>query len=173
VIGNSYSDPGGTKDPRGFLWQKGKLTDLGALGGYPASQATAINEQGQVIVNSYSEPGGSENARAFLWQKGKLARLPLPVAQRPVRIRADESHAAAINDRGVIVGACGFPAKPYRFSHACLWANGAVTDLGALSLRLEDEVGAGATAINEHNQIVGISAEENALHVVLWTLKRG
>ena len=60
------------------------------------------------------------------------------------------------------------------FSHACLWADGRVTDLGALSLEADDEAHARAVAINEHNQIVGISQNRmDFAHAVLWTLKQG
>jgi uncharacterized membrane protein len=54
-----------------------------------------------------------------------------------------------------------------------LWENGKLTDLGTLP----GDQSSTATAINNHNRIVGVSFERAAdggqRHAVLWTLKRG
>ena len=76
-----------------FLWDNGKLRDLGTLGG-KESGATAINERGQVIGTSQTKNG---NWHAFLWQNGRLRDLsPVTTVKR--------SNARAINERGQIVG---------------------------------------------------------------------
>ena len=55
----------GTSGKHAFIWQNGKMRDLGTLGG-KTSDAVAINERGQVIGQSTTESGRSH---AFLWQR--------------------------------------------------------------------------------------------------------
>jgi probable HAF family extracellular repeat protein len=75
-----------------YLWQPGKTTMLGTLGG-SSSWALSVNGRGQIV-------GGGETAsgkrRAFLWENGTLSDLATPVGA--------ESSAWAINDRGQILG---------------------------------------------------------------------
>jgi probable HAF family extracellular repeat protein len=86
-----------------------------------------------------------------------------------------KSDAIAINERGQIVGVS---EVKYPRSHAFLWQNGKMTDLGAL--RAQDQF-AEPRGINARGQIIGESALCNARSVdldtechpraVLWTLK--
>jgi probable HAF family extracellular repeat protein len=47
----------------GWVWEDGRMTDLGSLGsGY--AQVTAINERGQIVGWSYTKTG---KAHAVLW----------------------------------------------------------------------------------------------------------
>jgi len=87
----------------GFLWQDGKLTDLGALGNDQASAAIAINGRGQIVGVSTSAAtnppfnwDSKEEGHAFVWQAGKLTRLPT--------LGGTQSFAGAINERGQIAG---------------------------------------------------------------------
>ena len=75
------------------IWEAGKVTDLGTLGGV-ASFAADINERGQVLT--YVQ--GSEDEYHFvLWEAGRMTRLETPEGARvgvvavdgvlPVRIR--------------------------------------------------------------------------------------
>jgi probable HAF family extracellular repeat protein len=74
-----------------FLWQSGRMIDLGVLPGMSWSKAVAINERGQVIGNSYPDPKTTVSPHAFLWRSGRLVDL---AAARGT------SEARAINDRG-------------------------------------------------------------------------
>jgi probable HAF family extracellular repeat protein len=134
-----------------WIWQNGKKTQLGTLGG-PRSSVLAINDHGQVI-------GGSTTAKpvkghSFLWQNGRMIDL-YPVGAR------------AINNRGQVVGSGGVAGG---HEHAMLWENGKVTDLGTLG-----GPGSIALAINDRGQIVG-NADTKAkdrngawiAHAFLW-----
>jgi probable HAF family extracellular repeat protein len=97
VIGFSVTPAG---ERHAFLWQQGVMTDLGTLAdGKGYSEPVAINNRGQVIGYTTNAHGGSS---AFVWQKGVMTELkPLPGAKYVV--------ISAINKRGQIVGASGFP----------------------------------------------------------------
>ena len=101
-------------DEHAFLWQRGKLTDLGTLGG-KSSAAVAINELGQVIGWSKTRTqvrfdsgeacvgpdttGCVTPRHAFLWQKGRMSDLgTLP-------FHTIGSWAVAINGHTQIAGA--------------------------------------------------------------------
>jgi probable HAF family extracellular repeat protein len=77
-----------------FLWQNGKIRDLGTLGGELTSDPTAINERGQII----GQRGATDNEHAFVWQDGKVTDLGT------LRRHDRSSEARAINDQGQIVG---------------------------------------------------------------------
>ena len=95
-------DPNGNQ--QACLWEAGgppKL--LGTLGGN-SSQATAINNRGQVVANS-DLPGGSRHA--FLWD----ATLGM---QDLGTLGGTESYAHAINDAGRVVGLSHTPTQRYQ-----------------------------------------------------------
>jgi probable HAF family extracellular repeat protein len=94
------------RSPRAFLWQDGRLTDLGTLGGESAIPF-AINDAGQVVGQSQNAQG---EWHAFVWQKGKMAALPT--------LGGTFSAALAINDAGRIIG---WSRTPKDVKHAVLW----------------------------------------------------
>jgi probable HAF family extracellular repeat protein len=140
-----------------FLWQNGKMRDLGTLGrNPPTSTAVAINDRGEVIGNS----SATGDWRPFLWRNGKMINLgTLP--------GGSHSEAVAINNRGQVIGD-SIPRGPHGMSHAFVWQNGTMADLGTLGGFVSVP-----TAINEHDQIVGGSNTTSGKgRAVLWTLKR-
>ena len=88
-----------TQDP--FLWQDGRMIDLGTFGGtcgYVGSAAApgggAINSRGQVIGTS--NLAGNQSHHAFLWNEGALTDLGT--------LGGNNAEAYWINGAGDIVG---------------------------------------------------------------------
>ena len=114
-----------TQDP--FLWQDGRMQDLGTLGGtlgYVGSKADpgnggAINNRGQVVGTS--NLAGDLTHHPFLWNEGSLTDLGT--------LGGDNGEAYRINDAGEIVGRADV-SGPNHYHHGFLWTNGVMTDLG-------------------------------------------
>jgi probable HAF family extracellular repeat protein len=133
-----------------FLWQNGKMTDLGTLGGRD-SGASAINARGQVVGTSLT--AAPQHVHAFLWESGKMRDLGT--------LGGKSSRPRALNDHGQVVGE-SFTASGT--VHAFLWRNGKMTDLGTLGG--SDSF---ASGINDRGQVVGSSSTANGTqHAFLW-----
>ena len=179
IAGHSYTStiPNPTtglppQDP--FLWENGRMIDLGTLGGaygmVSAGQGSGLNNLGQVIgaSSTAANPGAciftefDPNCHPFLWDRGKLIDLNTStIGGNP--IGADE-----INDAGEIVGSADFSSVGGSPFDAYLWRNGVATDLGAVS----GDCFSRALAINARGQVVGNSfspaCDFNPSHAFLW-----
>jgi probable HAF family extracellular repeat protein len=143
------------------LWQNGKATDLGNLGGdgkFFGIFANGLNNYGQVV--GASDTKGDASFHAFLWQKGHITDLgTLPGDSYSLGI--------AIGNNGLVVGASIDATFTPR---AALWRNGTPTDLNSLvpatsTLHLET-----ACYINDKGEIIGFAAlksNPNELHAYL------
>ena len=123
-----------------FLWQDGKMTDLGNFGG-TCTEVRDLNNRGQVV--GWSLLPGDQIQHPFLWDRGKLIDLGT--------LGGDFGEAIAINDSGAIVGLAAIPDNSA--FHAALWIDGKLTDLKALG---PDQCSL-ASSVNSQGQIVGFS----------------
>jgi probable HAF family extracellular repeat protein len=146
VAGESSTNNGGGA---AFVWNGKKMTDLGQQAPLNGSDSTAtgINDSGQVAGS-----WGDLPAHAFLYSNGTITRLPEPGFVATSNLGCQ---VAGMNNNAQVVGNCwGYDLSlSSLYSHAVLWQNGTVTDLGTLG-----GLKSTAAAINNNGQIVG-SAE--------------
>ncbi len=156
-----------TEDP--FLWESGRMLDLGSLGGtfgYP----THLNHRGQVAGTSNLT--GDQTHHPFLWT------APGPM-QDLGTLGGNSAVAFWANEEGEVVGCSDLPGpgrlqmtgctdvagSPTQRHHGFLWRRGVMTDLGTLY----GDPCSIATAINSRGQIVGASTNcTEHLHGFLW-----
>lgn len=108
VVGNSDlpGDPGSPHhSTHAFLWEHGKMHDLGVLPGGNFSNPYAINGAGQIVGYSNENQQrhqNNSNFRPVVWANGQIKDLSLliPVGTRWTSLGG----AASINDYGQIVG---------------------------------------------------------------------
>lgn len=165
-----YSDAstpgGGPGSYHAFLWQHGKMSDLGVLPQGTGSVARGINDKGQVVgqctVNDYPH--------AFLWERGKMRDLGT--------LGGPMSSALAINNKGEVVGYSapapsvvnGAPndgpwRHPWRL--AMLWTERkGMTALGSFP----DTFSSTANGINDKGQVSGsmVTVNPQAVSAVTW-----
>ena len=121
-----------------FLWQNGRLSDIGGLAGRNAeSEAYGINNYGQV-VGFFALPNDSSYRHACIWQNGRVIDLS------PNQDDSYFTWANDINDRGQIVGSSHYH-DPHGWPE--LWQN------GVMQQELPGGYGSGV-AINNAGQLL-------------------
>ncbi len=186
-----YSNLPGNQTRHATLWLYGALVDLGTLGGPNSSVAWPVkNNRGLVVgiaqtatpdplgeawsCSAFFPPATASGPTClgFAWERGAMRALPT--------LGGNNGYAAGANNRGRIVGwaentvhdpTCE-PPQVLQF-RAVVWGPGA-GDIRELPPLAGDTSGA-ATAINDRNQVVGISGtcdqavgRATAAHAVLW-----
>jgi len=156
IVGQSPTK-GSTWPEHGFLWEDGKMTDLG-----PDNWPLAINNRGEIIF-WWGRTGS-------VWRNGRFVTLGT--------LGGKWKDAVAINDGGQVVGRSSAKVARGTQGHAFVSENGVMTDLGTL----DGGKASGAVAINNKGQIVGNSDTgepgrggyyDPPSHAVLWTLRSG
>jgi probable HAF family extracellular repeat protein len=146
-----------------FHWQKGVMTDLGALVDGVNSDARWITDNG--LISGDSENGeldplnpGFPEIRAVLWKQGHIIDLGTLDG-------GYESVAHAVNSKGQLVGLSlntipdpnsmigSFYGIGFQQTRAFIWQDGVMQDLGTLGTGTN----AIALLINERGQVVGDS----------------
>jgi probable HAF family extracellular repeat protein len=150
VAGDAAISVGGPS--HAFLYSGGPLVDLGTLGG-SVSVAECLNDRGNVV--GYSTLSGSSLTHAFRDNGTTMTDLGVLAGQT-------SSSAWGLNDAGQVVGVSG--------SRAFLYSNGQMVDLNSLLVSGTGWTLNSATAINNHDQIVGLGQNPNGqFHAYLLT----
>ncbi|MDM5180491.1 HAF repeat-containing protein [Massilia sp. DJPM01] len=141
---------------RGVLFEKGKITDLGARGGMH-SDARGINDRGD-IIGSVRNKDGSWNA--FLFHRSSGMRVMGTLG-------GPSSYGMGINQEGISVGFADMPNGDW---HAFINDGGAqLQDLGTLGGKISY-----ASGINKHRQVASSAANADGYrHAFLYTPERG
>jgi probable HAF family extracellular repeat protein len=138
-----------------FLWEKGRMTDLGTLGG-TCALPLALNNRGQVV--GVSDVPGDSTIHAFLWPgaDGKMQDLGT--------LGGSFSEPWGINEAGEVVGDSDNGVSAVAF----LWKKGVMSSLGFLS----GDCASSARSVNSKGQIVGYSSTQcdfsTVRRAVLW-----
>jgi probable HAF family extracellular repeat protein len=158
----------GLPDADPFLWRRGKMIDLGTLGGTNGF-AQCANHRYQVIGMSslaanpaacdfpvFNSPG--PGCHAFFWEYGVIKDLGT--------LGGDNSEAIWLNEAGDVVGSADLAGPAGNQTHdAVLWRNGMIHDLGTVP---SDPCSRGR-GLNSRGQVVGTSTDcRNALHAFVW-----
>jgi probable HAF family extracellular repeat protein len=144
VAGYSFTDSvvnpaTGIPTEHPFLWEKGKMRDLGTIGGTVVAAVNDINNQGQIVGDM--TVAGDQSVHPFLWNGRSLQDLGT--------LGGDFGFANAVNERSEVVGVA--TNQNNQAALAFLWKNGAMTNLGVVG----EDVCSTAMAINSKEQIVG------------------
>jgi probable HAF family extracellular repeat protein len=154
-VANEWCQDIPPQDP--FLWEKGRMIDLGTLGGacgFP-SFGVGLNNQGQVV--GQSDLAGDFTAHPFLWDPKRHPHL-----RDLGTLGGTFGSATGLNDAGEIVGVA---TTPDEVPHAFFWSNGVMKDLGTVK-------GDGCSVayhINAGAQVVGTSGDGcDEVHAFFW-----
>ena len=139
-----------------FVWEDGKMTDLGSLGGTGGS-AGSVNDRGQVV--GVSDLAGDANAHPFLWERGR--------GMKDIGHLGDAfGTAELINEAGDVVG---FSVADGVNLHAFFWNNGHLRHMGFI----EGDNNSRAFGMNNKGHAVGQSwgwdgQEVTSSHAFVW-----
>jgi probable HAF family extracellular repeat protein len=144
-----------------FLWEGGKMTDLGTLGG-TIGNPSSLNSRGQVV--GVSNLAGDVIVHPFLWTKARGM-------QDLGTLGGDTGVTNWINDAGDIAGKADLPGpQSPQDHHAVLWSHGVTIDLGTFP----EDTSSNAYKVNSSGQVVGTSEDRAHMligvgeHAFLW-----
>jgi probable HAF family extracellular repeat protein len=140
-----------------FLWENGKMKDLGNLGGtngFLGPFVFGLNNRGEVAGQMFLSD--EQTRRAFLWDGETLKDLGT--------LGGSFAGATGLNDRGEVIGFSALPGD--QVHHGFLWRGGKMIDLPPVD---GDTCGL-PLWINSRGQVVGTSSADCQVdfHAVLW-----
>ncbi|MGA9644134.1 MAG: hypothetical protein WBQ72_22245 [Terriglobales bacterium] len=146
VINGLYLSP-----VHALLWDHGKVTNLGSLGGNFGNQAHNMNDRGQVV--GVSDLAGDAVFHGFVWSQSTGMQDIPPLSGDTYSV------ALAINDPGVVAGV-SIDAS-FTILRAFVVVDGVPTDLNTLipadsPLQLQT-----ACSINSRGEITGLAVEKS------------
>lgn len=139
----------------GFIYEGRRMKRLPDLPGYPISAALAIDDQGRTLGTAYAGNGGG--SRAFLFQNGLARDLGTLGSLDGLKDQVG-SHANGINASGQITGKSKAAGGEVDVTHAFLYSQGKMTDLGTLP----GYRNSGGAAINDQGQVIGFASDADA-----------
>ena len=140
-----------------FLWENGKMRDLGTIGGTAVYLINNLNNRGQIVGGM--NVVGDQSFHPFLWDGVSLRDLGT--------FGGDFGSADWINEAGDVVG-WAFTAGN-QASHAFLWGKGTLTDLGTV----DGDPSSSAFVVNSERQVVGATQDNNFAYVHAFLWERG
>ena len=109
-----------------FATGPGQIISLGSLGGYPYSEALAVNDLGQVVGQSYKYG----DSRPFLWTPSAPNAMSGTMKDLGTLKGGTGAAAFGINNAGDVVGVAGYSTTT---AHAVIWPGGTqIQDLNTL-----------------------------------------
>ena len=137
--------------PQGFLWENGKITNLGAF------EPSGINASGTIIGTD--RHGKQRVPAASLWKNGKEIALHSPIS--------DSTFGVAINNKEEVIGVTNLGDPRGAF----LWSGGNCIELNNALLPKGEWTQISPKAINNLGQIVGTGRHNGKLAAFLMTPK--
>jgi probable HAF family extracellular repeat protein len=156
VVGWSYLDSipnpvTGVPTAHPFLWENGKMIDLGTLGGTNCCYDVLANNRGQVAGDS--NLAGDLTSHPFFWDRGVITDIGT--------LGGSNGQVSWLNDAGEVVGVADLPGDQQH--DAFVWKDGVMTDLGNLGQTSY------AFCVNARHQVVGSSlATDGSYRAFLW-----
>jgi probable HAF family extracellular repeat protein len=144
----------GTPTQHPFLWENGKMRDLGTIGGTAIYLINHLNNRGQLVGGM--NVAGNQSYHPFLWDGVSLRDLGT--------FGGDYGSADWINEAGDVVGWALTAGN--QTSHAFLWRQDVLTDLGMV----DGDLSSTAFVVNSERQVVGATQDNKGayVHAFLW-----